>query len=790
MPKQIELTAEQKAAIDNYGSEIKTLKDFVTAVRRKPGMYIGGTGAHAFINCQREIYSNSIDQILAQDSPANWFSYYYNEQNCEVRVEDNGKSLPFDRIIDILTKNHTSKNFEKKPFDFSTGNHGSGSKITNALSECYIVEAYHYDGTAVKVEFNKGYPVSKSPKKIPNKEHKQGLVTYFIPDREILGDDLYVPWKTIYKKIKQVMSLTPIGSICDFTAIDINGKTIKEHIVNTDGIVSDLIVKVNAPINKPIVISDNTDGIHKMDVAFCYDAGGQQGPSDSEDVTSFANFSPTRGGTHVDGTIEGICRWFTQYMNNIYLSNTKGKIKITYADIKTGLCVCISACHLDPVLVGQSKELLDNQDMVGYCKEVIMKGLDDWSKSNPGDLQKLCKFFKEMAELRLKQEQGKAKIVTKYQKNPLKNLPQKYIRPTTDKDTELIIVEGDSALGTCRLARNKECQGLMPIRGKIINAFTASRNDFFNNEEVQAIIQIIFGQEYRKGLTLKDVKVSKVIFACDADVDGSHIASLLERMFLLYFPFMIEAGMVYKAIPPLYSIKEGKRTRYFTEQIDMVKYVQKVFLVNNTLLTSKKETISNKEITLFLITNADYTYYLEKLANTYSLNIDLVEIILYHYINNKNSINITKLDKEINSTFRFMHCVNRNKIPTVIGSIELSNFVAIQDNFINDASNVLNILKNNKSLYYYFNNKKSSLYTIMKVYNKAMPSNVQRYKGLGEMDKEELSESTLYPGSDRTLIRYTIDSVKEAIDTVRSYESNRKKILDLVGNVTRDDLLD
>lgn len=443
MPKHVELTAEQKAAIDNYGSEIKTLKDFVTAVRRKPGMYIGHVGVQGVINMHREIYSNSIDQILAKDSPCNWFSYYYNEQTTEVRIEDNGKSLPYDQIIRIFTANHTSKNFEKKLFDYSSGSHGSGSKITNALSLKYIVEAYHYDGTAVRMEFEKGYPKYKEPKKIPNKDHKQGLMTYFIPDAEIMGDDIIVPWKTMYRKIKQILALTPIGTVCDFTAVDKSGKVIKEQIINKDGMVSDLIMKMENPINKPIICSAD-DGIHRLDIAFCYDAGNDsQGPSDSEDITSFANFSPTIGGTHVDGCIDGITRWFIKYMNDIYLSTSKNKINVKAADVKTGLCVFISAAHLDPVLTGQSKELLDNKDMVPFCKEVVMNGLDEWSKANPQDLQKLCKFFKEMAELRSRQEAGKAKIVTKYQKNPLKNLPQKYIRPTGDKNIELILVEGD-----------------------------------------------------------------------------------------------------------------------------------------------------------------------------------------------------------------------------------------------------------------------------------------------------------------------------------------------------------
>ena len=231
---------------------------------------------------------------------------------------------------------------------------------------------------------------------------------------------------------------------------------------------------------------------------------------------------PTIAGEHITGTIEGITKWFSQYMNNIFLANQKAKdkLKVIPADIKSGLNVMISGFCLEVTFVGQAKEQLSVPEMQGFCKDVVMKGLNEWSKANPQDLAKLSKFFKEIAELRMKQDGEKAKIVTKYTKNPIKNLPQKYVRPLTDKDTELIIVEGDSALGTVRLARDPNTQGLFPIRGKIANAFRMSKQAFFSNEEVQAITQIIFGQEYKKGLTLEDVKVSKVIFFADADVDN------------------------------------------------------------------------------------------------------------------------------------------------------------------------------------------------------------------------------------------------------------------------------
>jgi DNA gyrase/topoisomerase IV subunit B len=241
------------------------------------------------------------------------------------------------------------------------------------------------------------------------------------------------------------MSLTPIGSTCHFEIVDIDGNHHRETIINKEGIITDLIMKVNKPINKPIIINAD-DGYHKLDLAFCYDAGDDQnGPESRESITSFANFCPTLGGTHVDGVLDGIVRWYSQYMNSIYLVNqkAKNKIKVTSSDIKTGLNCMISAAHLTPVMTGQSKELLANEDMTGFCKDIVMKGLDEWSKSNPQDLARLAKFFKDVAELRMKDEAGRSKIVQKFKKNANNNLPEKYVRPLGNKDIELVLVEGD-----------------------------------------------------------------------------------------------------------------------------------------------------------------------------------------------------------------------------------------------------------------------------------------------------------------------------------------------------------
>ena len=258
----------------------------------------------------------------------------------------------------------------------------------------------------------------------------------------------------------------------------------------------------------------------------------------------------------------------------------------------------------------------------------------------------------------------------------------------------------------------------------------------------------------------------------------------------MYFPQMIEAGMVYKAVPPLFAIKQGGKNKYFTEQIDIIRYIQKMFIQKYQMTTLKNETLQNKDITVFFMKNTDYLYHLNRIANTYALDPLLLEMILIHYITNKNSIKVDKLNTEVNSVFRFMGAEKVGKTVMVKGTIEKSNLAIINDKFIFDCREILAIMNNNDSLFYKINGEVMSIFKIMTLYDKVSPSSVQRFKGLGEMDKEELQESTLYPGSDRTLIRYTLQDAKEEIEAIREYESDSKKILSLVGNVTREDLLD
>ena len=287
---------------------------------------------------------------------------------------------------------------------------------------------------------------------------------------------------------------------------------------------------------------------------------------------------------------------------------------------------------------------------------------------------------------------------------------------------------------------------------------------------------------------IKDVVWEKIIFMADADVDGAHIASLLLRFFILYMPQLIHAGKVYKALPPLYSVSSGKKIQYFTDQFDFVRYVQKNFLQNNIICKcGSKEQLPGKDITMLFLTNEDYVYELERLSVTYGVEPRLLELALFNYIM-KTSIN--KVQKDLKSKFRFMNVSEIKKVMIYEGTIAESNFLFMNDRIVKDCNRIIGIMNNNSDLYYDLNGTRSSLYDIMKKFDQSTPNNIQRYKGLGEMNAEKIAVSTLRPDSDRTLIRYTLEDMKEELAVIREFESDRSKLLNHIGTVKRIDLLD
>ena len=301
-----------------------------------------------------------------------------------------------------------------------------------------------------------------------------------------------------------------------------------------------------------------------------------------------------------------------------------------------------------------------------------------------------------------------------------------------------------------------------------------------------AIITLI-GGGYGRNFNIDDVKFDKVIIATDADLDGAHIRALLLRFFIMYMPGLIQAGRVYSAVPPLYGIKKGKQMIYFRDKIEYTKYTQKEFMKNNTITDVKGKPLSNNQILKLMIDNMYYTYEMSVITNRYAIDPYLLEILL---------INRDKSDKQLftilKKNFRFLNKVERRHGTLVIEGLingKYQNLFANQK-LLDDSKEIIKYLDGNLNHYFKLNNQEISLYGLMSTFESTSYGNITRYKGLGEMNPDELFESTVNPGEDsqRTLIRYSIEDVKKELEMISYLESDKSEIIKDM-NVRREDVL-
>ena len=834
-------------SIRNYGNKIEHIETFVAAVRRLPGMYIGAIGNKGWLSCIREIFQNSIDEMVRDESPCHFVKISFDERNQSATIMDTGRGIPHGKIVEIYASSHTSSNYTKQKGQYTSGVHGVGSGVAMSLSKVFEIQSFVL-GNAKLVRFESGNLTTKGEKNITCPSGRQGTTIYMEPDLDIL-EMVNLTCEDILDLVLKVYPLINIGDTIEFTGIDSSGKIkYQENLVNKDGIISSLMMRSQSPIVAPIYYKED-NGEMKAEIAFTYDASDI---TSSESIVSYANFTPTNGGTHVKGTMDGICNFFRNYMNKIYLGE-KSKISVINSDIMSGLKIIIAAAHLNPIFIGQAKNELSNEDMEKFCKDLTIQSLNNWSKTNPGDLQKICKYIKEIAEIRSKSDDSKIKLSSSYESSALTGKPKKYVPPSGNKNLELIIVEGDSALGSAKNSRDTKYQGLYPIRGKIPNAFKTTKTAFLANEEIASIITII-GAGYGKNLDVSKCKFDKIIFMADADPDGSHINTLLLRFFMMYMPGLIEAGKVYRAVPPLFGIKVGSNTRYFTTKLEFTKYVQMLFAKNYTLSDTSGRKLTNAETTNLFLKNIEYKDQMDFVSNTFAIDPDILETVLYYlakYVESgtpeavatmaaRTKINVEKAKKtapktkattkksttksasktskktevteeefsstelpvtegsvsvnrafyikptfsvkslrsELKKKYRFVDIIEKNGVIRIEGLVNSKyQYVFINDKFIYSCIPLINMIKNNTSIFYRVNGENVSIYTLMCMFDKMIPAGLTRYKGLGEQNPSSLGVSALRPDGDRTLIRYTIESAKEEIETLRHIDSSMASLL-------------
>lgn len=745
--------------------QIQIIDDPVEAVRKLPDVYIGALGNAGYLNMYREIVQNSLDEIIKGNTLDKNIIITFDERTHTCIIEDNGQGIEINMLVPVFSILHSSSNYDKKEGsgEYSSGKNGMGATITNYLSKFFIVESYRPNGDAAKVEFEEGRINKKGLQKIKPKNNKHGLITTFCPSN-MMGQ-ITVTVNEIQNLTWLIVHLCSIGTCISFNAIDNMGRISKTIIKNSNGIFELIDNICEKKVFNPIYFTED-NGTMKVEVLFSYDIANMTDPV----IMGFANMCPTNGGTHIDGYLDAIVKYFRDYMNKIYLANNK-KLQVNAQDIRTGLRAVVNVFHISPMFTGQSKEFFSKEDIKPFIYQVTLKALDEWAKNNPNELQKISKYLKEVCEIRMKSDNEKVKMSDKYTSSVITGMPAKYKKPNGKGPFEVWIVEGDSCASSMENNRDKSCQAIFPIRGKIINAFTTPTKRYFENEEVASIFRIMGYNGYQKKFDPDQFKPSKVIIAADADADGSHIQCLVFGLFLRYLPFVIEQGKLFAANPPLYGISIGKnKMKFFTNNIQYVEYVQSIFCKENIIANIKNKPYTKQQITKILYDNMDYIKFMNHVCSTYAVDPNLMEFILYNIDLGVDSI---KFKSAIEKRFKFVKVTKENGVVMIRGLVG-SHYQTIFCNqrMLSDCVKLLELI-NNSDKFYTVNGQQTTLLGLMNAFNEFEPKNLTRYKGLGEMPPKMLGESTVIPSSNRTLKQYTIDDCKKELKYITELQSDK-----------------
>ena len=560
--KYTDMSEEKK----NYSADNIQVLEGLEAVRKRPAMYIGDVGVKGLHHLVYEVVDNSIDEALA--GHCSHIDCFINEDN-SITVEDNGRGIPTgihekegkSALEVVMTVLHAGGKFDKGSYKVSGGLHGVGVSCVNALSSDLRVEV-HREGKIFEQEYKIGVPVA-NVKEIGVTD-KTGTYITFLPDKSIFEDTVY-HFDILVARLRELAYLNK-GihlSITDKRRKDENNDFIKEDFYSEGGLkefVSFLDSTRESILDDVIYIDGEKDGV-PVEVAMVYNS------SYSENVHSYVNNINTHeGGTHLSGFRRGLTRTLKKYADNSGLLK-KVKFEISGDDFREGLTAIISVKVLEPQFEGQTKTKLGNKEVISAVSKSVSDMLTFYLEENPEQAKMIVK--KVILAATARNAATKAREMVQ-RKNVLSGsgLPGK-LSDCSEKDPskcEIFLVEGDSAGGTAKQGRDRHFQAIMPLRGKILNVEKAMQHKVFENEEIKNMFKAlgvsIGTDEDERALNLENLRYHKVVLLMDADIDGSHIATLLLTFFFRFLKPLIENGYVYIATPPLYLLKKGKDHRY------------------------------------------------------------------------------------------------------------------------------------------------------------------------------------------------------------------------------------
>ena len=560
---------EKKAS--EYSADNIQVLEGLEAVRKRPAMYIGDIGVKGLHHLVWEVVDNSIDEALA--GHCDLIKVEINEDN-SITVTDNGRGIPTDihpklgksALEVVLTVLHAGGKFDKDSYKVSGGLHGVGVSCVNALSKDLKVTVYR-DGKVSQQEFKKGAP--QYDVKVIGESSITGTTVQFLPDDSIFTTSEY-KYETVANRLRELSFLNKGIKLTlqDHRQVDDDGKSVVEEFLSEGGL-SEFVEYLDSTREKllprPLHI-ETTKGPIPVEVAMLYNT------SYSENVFSYVNnINTIEGGTHVAGFRRALTRTLKSYADKSGMLE-KLKLEVTGDDFREGLTAVISVKVQEPQFEGQTKTKLGNSDVMGAVDQVVGDMLNTYLEENPKEAKIIVQKVILAAQARNAARKAREMV---QRKNILSGtgLPGKLAdcSESNPELCELYLVEGDSAGGSAKQGRDRKYHAILPLRGKILNVEKAQEHRIYENEEIKNMITalgVTFGtEEGEKVLNLTKLRYHKVIIMTDADIDGSHIRTLILTFFFRYMRALIDNGHVYIAQPPLYLIKRGKEERYcWTEE--------------------------------------------------------------------------------------------------------------------------------------------------------------------------------------------------------------------------------
>lgn len=761
---------------EKYMAEQIKILEGLTAVRKRPAMYIGNTGVEGLHHLVHELVDNSIDEAL--EGYCSKIDVVIHIDN-SVTVRDDGRGIPVDihekekrpAVEVVMTKLHSGGKFDNRSYKISGGLHGVGLSVVNALSEFVDLEIRR-DGKVYHQTYERGE--AKTKLEVIGKTKHTGTQVRFKPDSQIF-ETVNFSFDILSQRLRELAFLNKGLSI----SIE-DERSEKRHDFFYKGGILSFIEFLNKNKNcihpKPIYVEGVKNGT-EVEIAFQYNDGY------AENLFSFANNINTQeGGTHLIGFKSALTRTINQYATSANL--LKGtKENLTGEDIREGLAGVISVKIPEPQFEGQTKTKLGNSEVKGLVEALVNEKLGSYFEENPGIARKIISKVVDAA--RAREAARKARELSR-RKGALEgdSLPGK-LADCQERDpalSEIFIVEGDSAGGSAKQGRDRSFQAILPLKGKILNVEKARFDKMLASEEIRLLISALGAGIGKEDYDIHRLRYHRVIIMTDADVDGSHIRTLLLTFFYRHMPEVIERGHLYIAQPPLYKVTEGKNESYIKGEEDFNRYLMNRAIEKSEVIahsTGKKMTDKKLSVLLEKI----YTYHdLIQRIQKKGYSRSLIKFLLENGIRSKTTFEekakIADLQKRLRKKgfevfdlswdeehnlygFEVQESNGKDVRSRVhwelIASVEYRHLYQIRQEIQEMAPPPYILMEKGKKVT--IDHEEELLQALNRIGREGL--SIQRYKGLGEMNPEQLWETTMNPET-RTLLKVKVEDAIEA----------------------------